>query len=396
MSARSLVKHYGPGPHPGTGTEQTIHAPGGALNVEAADSHLRTKFADVLERFPGAPESFTFEGGMSPAAYRWIVNLQSEILDNEVLRDEWDGRVVELLRELREIEKEHTGNLYKMLATNKISPEEALNLGLSEYDQEMRELGELPKTVYHVTTDTSAVLETGLKSREELGQGSGVGLGGGTSDTISFTSSPEVAEGILFSMRERHAVLNDPATEIPRLIEEAKRGHNADRPWWGQLDQNSTLAIKWEGEKADRLSGGIERLIEGTALHHTTLPTTADDLRANWGSKGHWRQRSFDLDSIRPLDDSGTVWEIRYHEAGHAEAIGDFMDEYSLYRSTAGGPMDPLFIMNDDLAFKNKDPNDFSILKGRTIEGAKGYQVSSMGEWRTWTGDVLESMEVLK
>lgn len=407
MSARSLVKHYGPGPHPGTGTPQTVHAPGGGVNVPVANEHLRSKHAEVLERFGGGPGQLVFEAGVNPPFWSWLVrDVQSVIYEdgNEAIRDEWGDRVDALMRDLRQLEKENERDLFNRLAVGEITAEEVINLGGAyKGQQEIRDLGELPRTLYHVTTDTSAILETGLKSRDELGQGRGVGLGGGTADTISFTSSPEVAEGILFSMRERHAVLNDPATEIPRLIEEAKQGHNADRPWWGGLE------TKWDSESADILSqGGINGLLKGEAIYvASNNQRTVEELREYFlDSRVSYFRDKYDIDSIElvSIPEGPTlanmrakpVFKLRYTPAGHAEAIGDFMDEYSVFRDSAGGPMDPLFISNDDLAFKNLDPDDFSILKGTTIEGAKGYQLSSMGEWRTWSGDVLESMEVLK
>ena len=277
-----------------------------------------------------------------------------------------------------------------------------MELGVSEYDQEMRNLGELPDTLYHVTTDTSAVQATGLKTREELSQGKGVGLGGGTSNTISFTTDEALAKDILTVMRERHEVLNDPATHLPRLVEEAKQGIGADRPWWGEPGQSSTMAVKWEGDSADVLSGGgIERLIEGKHLYRSSLGAkTVDDLIEQW--EGSWAESTYvvDPDKIKLVSKGGlgvaSVFEVEYTEAGHATAVGDFLDEYVLYRDYAGGPSDPLFISNDDLAFKNLDPDDFSIIKATPKEGTRGYKVSGMSEWRTWTGEVVDEYEVIK
>lgn len=395
-----IGKHFGPGPHPGTGTPQTIHAPGGGLNVEVADESFRSQLGPLIERF-GEPEGgFTFEAGVKDSTYGWITSIYDQFKADENLEAEYQSQLDKVFSHARSIKTELERDTLIRLALNEITPEEATNLGVSEYSEEYRKLGELPPVIYHVTTDTEGVIETGLMARDELAQGKGVGLGGGTSNTISFTEDEEIAKGILRSMKERHAVLNDPATHIPRLIEEAKAGTSADRPWWGTPDQTSTMAIKWEGEKADNLSGGgIQRLIDGTHIYRSSRGiSTVEDLKADWlSSKGTWWKDSYEIDSIKLIDGENynPIFEVRYTPQGHATAIGDFMDEYSMYREGAGGTLDPLFISNDDYKFKNSSPESFSIIKGTTKPGTKGYQLSSLGEWRTWTGEVIDQYEII-
>lgn len=406
MSARSLLnpdatatilKHWGPGPHPGTGTPQSIHAPGGGLNPEAVDPIFRERLAPLIAEF-GAPPEFAFEAGVSPVAYQWFNDIYSKLKDDEDLKAKFGDQLDEWWELRRGIEEENERDLYIRLAKGDISIEEATTLGLSEYNQEIRDIGDLPSVVYHATTDTASVLEHGLKARDELGQDRGLGLGGGTANTISFTDSEETAMGILRGMRERHAVLNDPATELPRLIKEAK----ADGWWDNKMD------VKWgTGEPsatAETLSqGGVAGLISGEATYVASNgQKTVEELRSYFTETDYYN-RKYDIDTIELVTpkDPKNMWEkaifkVRYTPQGHAEAIGDFMDEYALFRESAGGPMDPLFISNDDYAFKNKKLSDFSVIKGKTRPGTRGYKLSSMSEWRTWTGEVLESMEVIK
>jgi hypothetical protein len=395
--AETISKHFGPGPHPGTGTPQSIHAPGGGLRPEIVDPLIRTKHASFIAEF-GEPENgFSFAAGMSPAAYSWLVEIQSKVYDDENLQAKWEDDIDSLLKQLRDIERENERDLYIRLAKGDISVEEATNLGLSQYDQEIRDLGPLPPVVYHVTTDTESVLKSGLKARDELSQDRGLGLGGGTANTISFTADEDIAQGILRGMKERHAVLNDPATHIPRLIEEAKAGTGADRQWWDRM------GVKWEGDKSDALSnGGWQLLVEGKAHYVDSLGVgSVEALREKWTGDNYFG-RKYDTDSIKlllPEDRSQArraIFSVDYTPAGHAEAVGDFMDEYAAYREGAKGPLDPLFISNDDFAFKNKPSDAFSIIKGTTKSGTQGYNLSALGEWRTWTGEVLEDIEVIR
>jgi hypothetical protein len=46
------VRHYGPGPHPGTGTEQTVHA-GGQARISAEDTAQAKPTYGVIEHFGG-------------------------------------------------------------------------------------------------------------------------------------------------------------------------------------------------------------------------------------------------------------------------------------------------------------------------------------------------------
>lgn len=74
-------------------------------------------------------------------------------------------------------------------------------VGRAQPDGPDKNTGDLPETLYHATTAATPVEEVGLKSREELNQSFGAGLGGGDDDTISFTTDRELAEVIASTIK---------------------------------------------------------------------------------------------------------------------------------------------------------------------------------------------------
>src|SRR5690606_18760199 len=106
----------------------------------------------------------------------------------------------------------------------------------------------LPDRLYHVTTAADAVYATGLKTRAELGQARGKGLGGGENDSISFTTDPDIAESIKESMLEARLVARGEKT-IDDMLAEAEQGGFRDdlyRFFGGQVgDDGMPLGLKW-------------------------------------------------------------------------------------------------------------------------------------------------------
>ena len=109
----------------------------------------------------------------------------------------------------------------------------------------------VPETLYHVTTAADAVRQEGLKSRSELGEH--VGRGGGPSNTISFTSRRETAEGIMSAMREASSVVRGDIT-LQSLHDEARAGgfwqpemEQPDTPE-GRMETYRTFAAHREGK----------------------------------------------------------------------------------------------------------------------------------------------------
>jgi len=146
-------------------------------------------------------------------------------------------------KNLRKREDEWDTDVSRSLAIGKLSPEEAHRQG---YDIRKPDRGDdrysingegkispLPEILYHVTTSKGAVISDQLKTRDELDQGSGVGLGGGTDNTISFTENLEIAKDIYRTIVEgRRATTGDLGIE--EMISDAKNGIRANNPWDGE------------------------------------------------------------------------------------------------------------------------------------------------------------------
>lgn len=55
--------------------------------------------------------------------------------------------------------------------------------------------------------------------------------------------------------------------------------------------------------------------------------------------------------------------------------------------------MDPLFFASDSRALAAIPETEIKTLHYHPEQGAKGYQVSSLGEWRTFTGLAVKRVE---
>ncbi len=88
----------------------------------------------------------------------------------------------------------------------------------------------LPQDLYHVTTAKTAVLADGLKTRAELSQERGKGLGGGEDNTVSFTTSKEGAENLYHTLHEAQKVATGEIS-VDRLLKAAELGKGAPRPF---------------------------------------------------------------------------------------------------------------------------------------------------------------------
>ncbi|NIP97462.1 MAG: hypothetical protein GWO24_30130, partial [Akkermansiaceae bacterium] len=98
-----------------------------------------------------------------------------------------------------------------------------------------------------------AVIAEGLKSRNELDQSRGKGLGGGDRDTISFTADPETAQAIEVAMREAREVARGDIT-VENMLAEAERDGFTEN-----------LMKYWDRDwkQGDPLPEGVQNLLEG-------------------------------------------------------------------------------------------------------------------------------------
>lgn len=238
------------------------------------------------------------------------------------------------------------------------------------------ELKPLPEKLYHVTTARDAVLEHGLKNRQELGQQYGHGLGGGRDNTISLTTHRPTAEHLLHSLHEYHDVLNGKITPDD-LIEKAKNGVGANKPFH------------------DLVTGGNDYYQRAKALEGDR--TSVNGVHVVGEQPEGWEP---DGESIGDHKDTGKpihmYWTRPVTDRERTHARSDLYKSFTWGRQFAGGHMDPLFIQNDPVEFAKKDPSQFALLHVRAQPGAHGIRMNNRergtdaGEWRAMSGKDLD------
>jgi len=162
------------------------------------------------------------------------------------------------------------------VAEGRLEPEQAEKLGWRGVAGSGYEVGFLPAPLFHVTTGKTRVLQTGLKSRKQLRMQRDRGLGGGDSNTVSFTTDPELAWNIRWSILEARAVARGEIS-ILQMLKAARRGDGADRPWLVDLMQS----WKKDWKQGDVLPQGVRHLIsERKVDYEHAFPMTRDEILA--------------------------------------------------------------------------------------------------------------------
>ena len=234
------------------------------------------------------------------------------------------------------------------IALGQIDPQEAEDLGLT-LERGARDFEDLTdQTFYHATPAMSRIKREGLRTRDEAGI---TALGGGSSDTISLTDDPALAERIADVLKEARLVIRGEIG-LDDLIQRAKDG--------GFYDQ----LMRSFGSGADGLT--MEAREAAFRRKYTTKQVPEDT-----GMASRW------------LDVPMTAEEL---PQGRFDAYRAFL----ITQESAGGPADPMFFGAniDDLA--KMDPDDIGVVEVRGKPGAKGQRLNSMGEVRVFTGEALD------
>jgi len=282
---------------------------------------------------------------------------------------------------LRELETDWEQEIKRLLSLGLITIEEAKAQGYYQSGHETEQYGvksgwqPLPPVLYHVTTAKSKVIENGLKTRRELKQNQGVGLGGGADDTISFTSDINTTYAILNGLLEMKKVVEGKFT-VQDMLEMAKKGIGAKRPYIKELVKGATDVL-----------GDLEDLSNGY-VQYSSLARPPDN-------KHEWI----------PVEDSGWQgkdkkyygkWKRKRDEEEQLFALYQFYGRFSSYREQAGGMEDPLFFSADVKALANIPESEIAILEFRAKPGAMGYPLSGLIEWRVGTGEAVEFVKEIK
>ena len=269
--------------------------------------------------------------------------------------------------DVRKKENDWEEKIKRAISFGKLDQEDARNLGYIRSDGKKFEA--LPKEMWHVTTAFDKVLKSGLKTRKELGQSQGKGLGGGSDDTISFTDDKQSSIELKRAMLEAHRVANNQIS-IQNLVKDAETN--------GFLQNIKDSIVRGRPDEQQRT---IDDLINGTERERSSTgkkPSKDGDWKPLEYSQ--WKDnKNLYSDWIKPKNPEDLQWD-RFQ----------FYKNYTHHRSTKMGIPDPLFFATDVKGFSEIDPNQIQIVKVKSKPNTKGYQVPAEKEWRVHFGDVVD------
>ena len=300
------------------------------------------------------------------------------------------------------------------VSLGKISPEDAYTLGWRADSNAEKGYEPLPPTLYHVSTGFNEILRTGLKTRAEIG-GVHRGLGGGTDDTISFTEDLSTARSIRAALLEGRRVARGELAPQQMwrcaLAQPSLAAANTPRARYMQSQgpiNAAEMLVSLYGKKGwkrgDPLPDSLDQVLRGViveapgdsytkdpALKAAQARTKAEGLSGLGaipvrlvpaGYKVVTKHRGRDEDfagyierPMSPDERLDSAWEM--------------YKRYASAREYAGGRMDPMFFLTDREALAKVKVKDIKILKFTPRPKARGYRVSSLGEWRAHTGKAV-------
>ncbi len=276
--------------------------------------------------------------------------------------------------------KEWEYDIQKALSLGQITQKEAEKLGWYEAIGDAK-IVPLPQVLYHVTTNKDAVIRYGLKTRDELSMESGHGLGGGASNTISFTESLSTANNIKDTLIEAQKVASGKI-DIEDILNYAKLGTNEDRPFYNEIV--ASYIINREDYFINLSNGKITDYSIGLYTEEDYNKYMERNDRTNgWkpagkgfiGGDNKLRYNKW----IRNLSDDEII-----------ERTFDVYKKCLFWREHAGGKEDPLFFLSDVKALSRINSEQITVLKFRSKPNAHGYQMGALGEWRTFSGEAVE------
>lgn len=341
-----------------------------------------------------------FSTEIDPEAWRMPVNEYAPFPRGE-------GDLTEPLKGYRERKNRWEAQTRKALSLGQTTQEEAEARGYHGTGQDSRhsilELGRpiggwqtMPPDLWHVTTAASAVRRDGLKTREELGQERGAGLGGGESNTISFTTNPDLAVQIEQAIREMRAVVRGDFS-VQEMIDRARSGDSGSGPfmtdWMQGWDREWKDGDPLPLDVRDALDG-VRRGHRTTAAHGVMLGTEEEVLqRLNEVEPGNWRlepgqESRLDAPKGKLYVALQFIRDATLQEA--AEDRSDLFKRWLTWREQHGGSSDPLFFLADLEGLRNIPSEEIQTLRFGPRENGRGYPLAGMNEWRTSSGQAVE------
>lgn len=276
---------------------------------------------------------------------KYYDQMDADIATGKNIDSGWKWMPGEILTDLHKFDVRHA------VALGDITPDEGDKLGYIEAKSPQgSEWKELPDILYHATTNSEAIVNDQIRSRMEIGQRSGLGLGGGEDDTISFGDDLNIVKNVERALQEAHLVAKGDIT-IEDMVQMARDGAGgADRPYVRDF-----LGERYGYDVGDKVPAGLQDLIDAEkGLNDHFTPEQINDKRWDWYNLG-----------------------------------------FASSRQAAGGYQDPLFFGTDWKSLAKAAPENFATLVYHPKPGARGYQMGSLSEWRTVGGDVVNLAEVV-
>lgn len=249
-----------------------------------------------------------------------------------------------------------------------------------------KKVTDLPPVLYHVTTAADLVRANGIKTRAELGQNKGKGLGSGPDDQISFTPSPELAAAVQESMLEYHDLLNGRAS-MDAFIFAAERGDGAQRPY---IEDALSSALG----RRDASVVGLMTYVSGKTVvkvFGNEDPPEGERVNGKIVDPSEW-VRDPGNDGVTGKGVKVVAWKHVASDEDRADRVSAVYKSIVSARERAGGKMDPMFIGTDVAGFKAVPREQIQVIKFKSKDGAQGYNGGDahLAEWRTWSGDAVE------
>ncbi len=282
--------------------------------------------------------------------------------------------------------KEWEYNIQKALSLGQISQKEAEKLGWYGAIGDSK-IVPLPHTLYHVTTNKDAVIKYGLKTRDELNMESGHGLGGGASDTVSFTESLSTANNIKDTLIEAQKVASGK-TNINDILNYAKLGIDADRPFYNDIV--APYIINCEDYFINLANGKITDYSIGLYTEEDyNKYMEKNDRTIGWKPAG----KGF-IGGDKQLRYNKWIRDLTKDEI--IERTFNIYKKCLFWREHAGGREDPLFFLSDVKALSKTNIEQIAVLQFKPKTNAHGYQMGALGEWRTFSGEAVELVKEYK
>jgi hypothetical protein len=294
---------------------------------------------------------------------------------------EEEDRWVESRQRTRQHEDQWMRGLKTAVATGVIDMATAEQLVGSKYalkPQTDRGIWEpLPPTLYHVTVNRDAVMQTGLQTKGERNTYQAPGLGGGDSEAISFTADKAYAGIIYDAFLGLHDVATGKTTAAD-LIARATSGEEGSRPF---LNDFKTFVASSQGD--------FERWRDGEMLHSHILGIALAKIPPGSRPSGEgWmgRDERFHHGYFTPMTREERI-------SANTQVFNAFLTA----RQEAGGPENPWFTFNDPKALAAIPREQIAVLEVTTKPGSMGwFQSKAEREWRVPTGQIAKTVTVLR